>query len=133
MVDDNVDAATSLSMLLAMQGHDVRTANDARTALHVVESYTPDVVLLDIGLPDQNGYDLAREMRAMPLLKDILFVATTGFGQEQDRQRAEDAGFDVHLVKPVDPDVLNALLAEPSRGARSLRGARTTGSSSATH
>jgi PAS domain S-box-containing protein len=134
MVDDNIDAATSLSMLLAMQGHDVRTANDARSALHVVESYTPDVVLLDIGLPGQNGYDLAREMRAMPLLKDVLLVATTGFGQEQDRRRAEDAGFDVHLVKPVDPDVLNALLAEPARGARASQRSRGAASSpSATH
>ena len=130
MVDDNVDAASSLGMLLAMQGHDVRTANDAGSALRVIETYIPDVVLLDIGLPGKNGYELAREMRSMPSLKHVLLVATTGFGQEEDKRRAKDAGFDVHLVKPVDPDVLNGLLAEPAREAQ---GFPRNSSASTTH
>jgi PAS domain S-box-containing protein len=111
MVDDNRDAVTSLGMILELQGHDVRTAYDARGALEAVEAYAPDVVLLDIGLPGGDGYDVARQMRALPRLKHTVLVAVTGYGREEDKRRARAAGFDVHLIKPVEPDLLNELLA----------------------
>jgi CheY-like chemotaxis protein len=111
MVDDNRDAVTSLGMILELQGHDVRTAYDARGALEAVEAYAPDVVLLDIGLPGGDGYDVARQMRALPTLKHTVLVAVTGYGREEDKRRARAAGFDVHLIKPVEPDLLNELLA----------------------
>ena len=114
MVDDNKDAVTSLATLLTMQGYDVRTASDAPTALNVASTYLPDIVLLDIGLPGTSGYEVARQIRAMPSLKNVLLVAMTGYGQENDKLRSEQAGFNAHLVKPVGLDVLTALFAHPT-------------------
>jgi CheY-like chemotaxis protein len=110
VVDDNVDAAVSLSMLLRLAGHQVRTAHDGYEGLHAAEQFLPDVVLLDIGLPRMNGYDLARRMREQPWGSDMLLVAITGWGQEADRHRSRDAGFDHHLVKPVSPATLMQVL-----------------------
>ncbi|HJZ91163.1 MAG TPA: CheR family methyltransferase [Gemmataceae bacterium] len=111
VVDDNVDSADSLALLLGIWEHDVVTANDGPSALEVAQAFRPEVVFLDIGLPRMNGYQVAREMRKSPDLARVLLVAVTGYGQEEDRQKAREAGFDVHLMKPVDPDEILAVLA----------------------
>jgi CheY-like chemotaxis protein len=115
VVDDNVDAAESLALLLRMEGHDVRVAYDGPGALAAVEAERPDLVFLDIGMPVMNGYDVARRLRERPGLQNLLLVAMTGWGQEEDRRRSHEAGFDHHLVKPVEPDALHELLAQPRR------------------
>jgi PAS domain S-box-containing protein len=111
VVDDNVDAAESLALLLRLQGHGVRVAHDGRTALAAVEAEPPDIVFLDIGMPVMNGYEVARQLRQWPGLENLLLVAMTGWGQEEDRRRSKEAGFDHHLVKPVEPEALHQLLA----------------------
>jgi CheY-like chemotaxis protein len=111
IVDDNRDAADSLALLLQFSGYDVHTAHDGLSALKAMDDYRPAVVLLDIGMPGMNGYEVARRVRERPELRDILLVALTGWGQEEDRRRSAEAGFDRHLVKPVDPEVLQGLLA----------------------
>jgi len=116
VVDDNADAADSLAMLLRMQGHEVRTAYEGTTALELARAFGPDVVLSDIGLPGMTGYELAPRLRDLPGLKGALLVALTGYGQEEDRRRVREAGFDAHLVKPADLDALHALLAKPFGG-----------------
>ena len=113
VVDDNVDAAESLALLLRLEGHDVRVAHDGPAALAAVEAEPPDLVFLDIGMPVMNGYDVARRLRQRPGLEHLLLVAMTGWGQEEDRRRSQEAGFDHHLVKPVEPDALHQLLAQP--------------------
>lgn len=110
VVDDNHDSALSLAMMLSIMGHETRTAHDGESAVHAAETFLPEVVLLDIGLPKLNGYDAAREMRSKPWADDVTLIALTGWGGETDRQRAHEAGFDRHLTKPVEPDVLEALL-----------------------
>jgi CheY-like chemotaxis protein len=112
IVDDNEDAANTLGMILEMEGHDVRTAYDARRALEMAKMHVPDAILLDIGLPGTDGYELAQQIRALPALDKVLLVAVTGFGQDQDRRRAEQASFNAHLVKPVEPGILKALLEQ---------------------
>ena len=104
VVDDNRDAAESLSMVLEAEGLDVRVALGAEQALDEAPHWRPDLVLLDIGLPHMNGYEVARRLRAMPALRDCCLVALTGYGQPSDQQRAKDAGFDHHLVKPAPLD-----------------------------
>jgi CheY-like chemotaxis protein len=111
VVDDNVDSAESLGMVLRLLGNEVRTAHDGPTALAMGAEFAPDVVLLDIGMPGMDGYEVARRMRAMAQLTGALIVAQTGWGQEEDRRRSREAGFDHHLVKPVDPAALEDLLA----------------------
>ncbi len=111
VADDNQDAADSLAMLLEMNGHEVRVAHDGRAALSVAHAFRPDTVLLDIGMPHLNGYEIAKALREEPWGADIHLIALTGWGQESDRQRASKAGFDLHLTKPVDPDVLRNVLA----------------------
>jgi PAS domain S-box-containing protein len=101
LVDDSIDAATAMALLLEADGFDVRTAHDAHEALIVSETFAPQIVLLDIGLPGMDGYALAGEMRARQTTADALLIAVTGYGQAHDRQRSKDAGFDHHLVKPV--------------------------------
>jgi PAS domain S-box-containing protein len=114
VVDDNRDAANSLARLLTILcRQDVRVAYDGPSALDAAASFRPDVVLLDIGLPGMDGYEVARRLRARTEFAGTLLVALTGWGQDEDRQRSRDAGFDRHLVKPVDPDALLRLLAEP--------------------
>jgi CheY-like chemotaxis protein len=114
-VDDNVDAAESLAMLLRLEGHDVRVAHDGPAALAAVEADLPDIVFLDIGMPVMNGYDVALLLRQRPGLEHLLLVAMTGWGQEEDRRRSQEAGFNHHLVKPADPEALNQLLAQQHR------------------
>ena len=111
VVDDNRDSADTLAELVRIWGHDVRTANDGPAALECARRFRPQVVLLDVGLPGMDGYELARRLRAEGLAGDVL-VSVTGYGQDEDRRRAAEAGFDLHLTKPVDPAQLRALLEE---------------------
>jgi CheY-like chemotaxis protein len=111
VVDDNHDAAASLGILLRILGNQVRTAHDGLEAIREVESFRPDVVLLDIGLPEMNGYDAAVKIRQLPWGKGLVLIAVTGRGEEKDKQRSKEAGFDYHLVKPIDPIALIRLLA----------------------
>jgi PAS domain S-box-containing protein len=110
VVDDNVDAADSTAMLLSLDGFEAHSVHSAKEALDAFASLKPDVVLLDIGLPEMDGYDVARRLRAMAPGESPTIVALTGYGQPADRDRAASAGFDEFLVKPVEPRVLNELL-----------------------
>jgi PAS domain S-box-containing protein len=112
IVDDNQDAASSLGMLLQMLGNDVQTVNDGLTALEVLASFRPTVVLMDLGMPGMSGYEVAQQARMLPHCKDTVFIAVTGWGQEEDRRRTRDAGFDYHLLKPVNVGDLRVLLTE---------------------
>ncbi len=116
VVDDNVDSADSLALLLELGGHEVRTAHDGPRALEAARAFQPRVVLLDIGLPGMNGYEVARHLRELPEAGRALLIALTGYGQDDDRRKALDAGFDHHLVKPVDFDALRALINALARG-----------------
>jgi signal transduction histidine kinase len=111
VVDDNADAACSLALLLRLSGHEVKVCHDGPAALEAAASYRPEVVLLDIGLPGMDGYAVARRLRALPGPGPALLAALTGYGQEDDIRRSREAGFDQHLVKPVDPELLTNLLA----------------------
>ena len=104
LVDDNRDFALSLAALLELEGHDVRTTFEAASAETVAEEFHPDIAFLDLGLPNVNGFELARRLRAQPQMNGTVLVAVTGWGKEEDRQRSREAGFDLHLVKPVEPD-----------------------------
>jgi signal transduction histidine kinase/CheY-like chemotaxis protein len=110
VVDDNVDAADSIAMLLSMEGHKTRTVNTARAALLAVPDFKPEVVLLDIGLPEMDGYEVARRLRTSKGAQRMRLVAVTGYGQPADRRRAQAAGFDEHMVKPVEPTTLQEFL-----------------------
>jgi len=111
VVDDHQDSTDSLALFLRLRGHEVHTAHDGPSALEEIERYRPDVVFLDLGLPGMSGYDVARRVRAMDDLGPLRLVALTGYGTDGDRQKTRDAGFDVHLAKPVDPRALDELLA----------------------
>ena len=111
VVDDNVDALEALATLLESDGHDVKTAESAAAALQVASAWQPEVGLLDIGLRGMDGYELASRLRADPALSKLRLVAVTGYGHPEDRSRALAAGFDAHLVKPVEPEVLQQVLA----------------------
>ena len=110
VVDDNVDSVDSLAMLLRMMGHEVATASDGESALTKAEEFKPDVGILDIGLPKVNGYDLAKQIRQRPWGKDVVLVALTGWGQAQHRLRSQESGFNHHLTKPVEFDLLQQIL-----------------------
>jgi signal transduction histidine kinase len=112
VADDNADALESLAALLSLNGHEVYRALDGSVALEAAERYQPDVALLDIGMPQLSGYDVARRIRACPWGQRLVLVALTGWGQESDRRRSQEAGFNSHLVKPVDPGELDRLLAD---------------------
>jgi CheY-like chemotaxis protein len=109
IVDDNEDAAVSLAALLRALGHETHTALDGETALASVDSLRPDIVLLDIGLPDLDGYEVAQRLREGGA-REIRLIALTGYGQEEDLRRAKEAGFDQHLLKPVNLETLKNLL-----------------------
>ncbi|HTC45287.1 MAG TPA: response regulator [Steroidobacteraceae bacterium] len=111
VADDNQDARESLATLLSLSGHEVFRAQDGSDALQCAERHRPDVALLDIGMPLANGYEVARSIRSQPWGRDMVLVALTGWGQESDRRRSHEAGFNSHLTKPVDPEVLDELLA----------------------
>jgi len=111
VVDDNRDSADSLSEMLKMTGNDTRTAYDGQAGVDVAGEFRPDVILLDIGLPKLNGYEACRRIRNEPWGQRIVLIAVTGWGQDEDRRRSHEAGFDRHLVKPVDPQALMTILA----------------------
>ncbi|HYV56899.1 MAG TPA: MASE1 domain-containing protein [Candidatus Nitrosopolaris sp.] len=112
VVDDNVDTAESSSLLLEIEGYDVRIAHTGPKAIEIARVFAPDIVLLDIGLPGMDGYAVARALRAAPELARCRLIAVSGYGQAEDRHRSREAGFDRHLVKPVEADVLREVLAE---------------------
>lgn len=117
VVEDNEDAAEALRMFLELVEHEVQVADSASVALRLTESWQPDVVLSDIGLPgEMDGYALARALRAVDGGGKLFLVALSGYGREQDKERAREAGFDAHLTKPVDIHALEALLARPLAG-----------------
>jgi two-component system CheB/CheR fusion protein len=113
VVDDNVDSLQSLTEVLEELGHEVRAAPDGETALELARQFRPHVMLVDIGLPGMNGYDLARSLRRTPELQQAILVALTGYGREEDRRASMEAGFNDHWVKPIGLDML-ATVASPS-------------------
>jgi CheY-like chemotaxis protein len=115
VVDDNRDAAKSLAMLLKQMGHQIETAHDGLEAVEKAATFDADVILLDIGMPRLNGYEAARRIREQQPGTGVMLVALTGWGQAEDRRRTREAGFDHHLVKPVDPAQLARLLAPPAQ------------------
>lgn len=126
VVDDNADSVETLADLLRRQGHETHMARDGAAAVARTEELRPDAVLLDIGLPGLNGYEAAQRIRSLRGGETILLLALTGWGQDEDRRRSAEAGFDAHLVKPVDLDQLWALLAASARSRRAGRGERGT-------
>jgi CheY-like chemotaxis protein len=112
-VDDNLDAADSLAKILArLHGQEVRVAHNGTEALAAAEEFRPEVILLDIGMPGMDGHEVARRLRGRPEFRHATLVALTGWGQESDRRRSAEAGFDRHLVKPVASGALRSLLAD---------------------
>jgi CheY-like chemotaxis protein len=114
VVDDNHDSALSLAMMLSIMGHDTRTAHDGESAVAMAESFLPEVVLLDIGLPKLNGYEVAQRIREQAWGVSMFLIAVTGWGQDEDRERSSEVGLNVHMVKPVEPAALEKLLADLS-------------------
>jgi two-component system CheB/CheR fusion protein len=118
VADDNADALESLAMVLRLRGHEVYSAPNGAIALETAARHMPEVALLDIGMPLLDGYEVARRIRAQEWGKAVTLVALTGWGQESDRRRSQEAGFDTHLVKPLDLEKLIALLARlPARAS----------------
>ena len=112
VVDDDVDTVKSLAMLLRLEGHEVRVAYNGPKAVEIAQQEAPDIILLDLGMPEMDGFQVAQQLRQQPALGNALLVAMTGYGQEEDRWRSRAAGFDYHLLKPVEPEALNKLLAQ---------------------
>jgi CheY-like chemotaxis protein len=118
IVDDNQDAASSMAMLVEALGGIARTAYDAMSGLDALAEFRPDVVVLDIGMPGIDGYEMCQRIRMRPSGRHVVVIALTGWGHPQDRQRALDVGFDAHLTKPVDPAAFQELLAISRTGER---------------
>jgi CheY-like chemotaxis protein/anti-sigma regulatory factor (Ser/Thr protein kinase) len=116
VADDNVDSAASLAMMLEFMGNEVRTAHDGVEAVEAAAAFRPDVILLDIGMPRLNGYDACRRIREQPWGRGIAIAALTGWGQEEDKRQSREAGFNHHLVKPVEPAALEKLLVSVQAG-----------------
>jgi CheY-like chemotaxis protein len=110
VVDDNVDACLMLAHVVTLQGHAVLTAHTGPAALALADSWAPSVLLLDIGLPGVDGYEIARRLRADPATRHIRLIAVTGYGTDKDIELGREAGFDAHLVKPVDPGEIERLM-----------------------
>lgn len=117
VVDDNIDAAESLAMLLELEGASVRQAHNGYEALAIAREFDADVVVLDIGMPGLDGYAVCRELRALPHGEHLRILALTGWAQQEDRRRTREAGFDAHLVKPVDPEQLTRIVTGADVGA----------------
>jgi CheY-like chemotaxis protein/two-component sensor histidine kinase len=117
VVDDNVDAAESIAVLLRMEGHEVKTVSDGHQALASSQVFAPSVVVLDIGLPGMDGYELARRLRQLPQTREALFIALTGYGQKEDRAQAAAAGFEHHFIKPADPRAIHTAISRFSFGS----------------
>ena len=118
IVDDNIDSADSLAMLFEITGNKTYTAHDGVEAVEAIEKYRPEVVLLDIGLPRLDGHEVCRRVRAQTWGREIVMIALTGWGQEEDRRKSEEAGFNGHLVKPVDYDRLLELVRSSTEAQR---------------
>jgi CheY-like chemotaxis protein len=116
VADDNRDGAETLALMLRLEGHDVAVAHDGPAALLMFERHRPEVALLDVGMPELDGYEVARRIRARADGAHVLLIAVTGWGQEKDRRQSAEAGFDYHLTKPAEPDVLIRLIQPPPRG-----------------
>jgi signal transduction histidine kinase/DNA-binding response OmpR family regulator len=125
VVDDNLDAADTVAMFLRTERHVVLTANDGAQALACAASFAPEVVLLDIGLPGLDGYAVARSLRQLPVTRDALLIALTGYGQQSDRAKAREAGFNRHLVKPADPHALAEAIVQWRMASKREPGAAT--------
>ena len=125
VADDNHDAAEALSLQLQLAGHDVRTAHDGVEALAVAKTFVPDIVLLDLGMPKMDGYEVARQLRLGQQERRMTLIALTGWGQQQDRDRTSNAGFDAHLVKPVAEAHLFKALAAAVEDKRRIDDAET--------
>ena len=110
VADDNADSAASLAMMLRILGHEVQTAHDGQQAVELAETFRPDVMLLDIGMPRMDGYEAAQHLRKNPELGRVILIALTGWGQDDDKRRAEEAGFNHHVTKPIDLAALQSLL-----------------------
>jgi two-component system CheB/CheR fusion protein len=110
IVDDSDDTAAVMAQLARSWGHQVAVASHGLSALELASKFRPDIALIDIGLPEMNGYELARRLRQLPTMLPLQLVAITGYGREEDRRAAEEAGFNLHLVKPIDPIRLKQLL-----------------------
>jgi len=113
VIEDNRDSADSLCLLLECYGHEVAVAYSGQDGVQTAEHYQPDVVLCDIGLPGLDGYEVARQLRDNPVTAKARLIAVTAYGRDEDRRRSHEAGFEQHLVKPVDPDALRRLLQPP--------------------
>jgi CheY-like chemotaxis protein len=124
IVDDYADAAISMAALLKVDGQDVRVAHDGPAALEMARDFKPRIVLLDIGLPGMNGFEVARALRAEPATRDCLLVAVSGYGQAEDQRQSQEAGFDRHLVKPVDLMVLQEIFDNLKQAPAQASGAR---------
>lgn len=111
VVDDNHASAQTMGWMIELLGHDVRLAHDGQSAIETAKDFLPQVVLLDIGLPGKNGYEVCEQMKTLPELQKTLFIAQTGWGQDEHRKRSQEAGFQHHLVKPVSIQTLEPLLA----------------------
>jgi len=122
VVDDNEDGARSLAMMLRLQGHEVRVANDGPAALEIARADRPDLILLDLGMPGMDGYEVARRLREEHQLEGVVLAALTGWAQDEDRRRTREAGFNAHLIKPVDMEQLQGLLARAGGAAVSSAG-----------
>ncbi len=118
LVDDSVDAAEAMSMLLETVGHEVRVMHDGPSALAIVDDFAPEVVILDIGLPGMSGFDVARELRTRAVTKTALLIALTGYGADSDKQATRDEGFDHHLVKPVSFTAIETVIATSFSGGQ---------------
>jgi CheY-like chemotaxis protein len=114
IVDDNRDGANSLSLMLKIMGNETKTAYDGQEGVEIASAFLPDIVLMDIGLPKLNGYEACRAIRRTSWGKKVFMIALTGWGQDEDRRRSQEAGFDRHFVKPVDSAALAKLLGELS-------------------
>jgi CheY-like chemotaxis protein len=112
VADDNEDSLASMALMIKILGNDVRTAADGIEAIEMAESFRPSLILLDIGMPKLNGYDVCRRIREQTWGADVVIVALTGYGQEDDKRQAKEAGFNRHLVKPVGLDAIRKLLDE---------------------
>ena len=112
VVDDNRDSTESLARLLRLSGHEVETAFDGAAALQAARDYRPEVIFLDLGLPEMDGYETAKRLRQDRDLAKVTLIAMTGYGQEDDRRKSQETGFDGHMVKPADPVDLEKLLAD---------------------
>ena len=117
VVEDNIDAQRTLQSLLELWGHEVSVASDGREGIDAIKTQRPEIALVDIGLPVTDGYELARRLQRTASRKNVLLVALTGYGSPEQRARALEAGFDLHLVKPVEPDQLAALISAGREGA----------------